>query len=119
MAHKRVLHVQRGFRMSKSYAEQVMRDHCSITWVIEGETIRDTTYEERMALRAEQAQREWMHSLTEGILEHYELSNARFVPPKTTKYRVPHQAYEEMESPLAVRFCRWPRAGNEFCSKVA
>jgi hypothetical protein len=52
-----VVHVDRGFRISKNYAEQVMRDHCSITWVTVGESIRDTTDEERMALRAEQAQR--------------------------------------------------------------
>lgn len=57
-SHKSVMHTQRGFRMSKSYAEQVMRDHCSITWVIKGETIRDTTDEERLALRAEQAQQQ-------------------------------------------------------------
>jgi hypothetical protein len=44
--------------MSKSYAEQVMRDHCSITWVVQGETIRDTTNEERIELRAEQAQQQ-------------------------------------------------------------
>lgn len=56
-SNSRVLHTQRGFRMSKTYAEQVMRDHCSITWVIKGETIRDTTDEERLSLRAEQAQR--------------------------------------------------------------
>lgn len=57
MAHTRVLHIERGFRMSKNYAEQVMRDHCSIAWVVKGETIRDTTNEERIALRAEQAQK--------------------------------------------------------------
>lgn len=56
MAHTRVLHVERGFRMSRNYAEQVMREHCSIMWVTKGETIRDTTDEERIALRAEQSQ---------------------------------------------------------------
>lgn len=57
-SHKSVVHVQRGFRMSKAYAEQVMREHCSIAWVVKGETIRDTTDEERVALRADQAQKE-------------------------------------------------------------
>jgi hypothetical protein len=53
-----VLHVQRGFRMSKVYAEQVMRDHCTITWLNRDElTVRDTTDEERIALRAEQEHR--------------------------------------------------------------
>lgn len=55
-SHKRVLHTQRGFYMSVTYALQVMRDHCTITWDIPGQTIRDTTDEERIALRAEQAQ---------------------------------------------------------------
>lgn len=58
MARKRVLHIQRGFHMSLTYAQQVMREHCSIAWVVEGETIRDTTNEERIELRAQQAQRE-------------------------------------------------------------
>jgi hypothetical protein len=55
-SQKRVLHIQRGFHMSATYALQVMRDHCTITWDIPGQTIRDTTDEERIALRAEQAQ---------------------------------------------------------------
>lgn len=111
-SHKSVVHVQRGFRMSKNYAEQVMRDHCSITWVIEGETIRDTTDEERRVMRAEQAQIKWEHELREGILTHHELRETKFERPKTTKYRAPREAYEEMDSPLAVRTCRWPRAAD-------
>lgn len=79
MAHTRVLHVQRGFRMSKSYAEQVMRDHCSITWVTKGETIRDTTDEERMTLRAEQAQ---LMKLREPMA-YAEIHGLRFEPPVT------------------------------------
>jgi len=41
--------------MDRAYAEQVMREHCSIAWVVKGESIRDTTDEERYQLRAEQA----------------------------------------------------------------
>jgi hypothetical protein len=44
--------------MSRTYAEQVMRDHCTIAWVTKGETIRDTTDEERFALRAEQVRKD-------------------------------------------------------------
>jgi len=78
MAHTRVLHVQRGFRMSKSYAEQVMRDHCTITWISRDElTIRDTTDEERLALRAEQAQKA---SLSEP-LAFAEIHGLKFEPP--------------------------------------
>lgn len=77
-SHKSVVHVQRGFRMSKSYAEQVMRDHCTITWLNRDElTIRDTTDEERIALRAQQAQRA---SLGEP-LEFAEIHGLKFVPP--------------------------------------
>ena len=42
--------------MSRDYAEQVMRDQCNITWDDEG-GIRDTTDEERIQLRADQAKR--------------------------------------------------------------
>lgn len=78
MAHSRVLHVQRGFRMSKSYAEQVMRDHCTITWIDRDQlTIRDTTDEERLALRAEQAKKA---SLREP-LPYAEIHGLKFDPP--------------------------------------
>jgi hypothetical protein len=73
------MHVQRGFRMSKSYAEQVMRDHCSITWVVKGETIRDTTDEERFALRAEQAQQAKLRE----PLGYAEIPGLKFDPPTT------------------------------------
>lgn len=109
-SHKSVLHMQRGFRMSKTYAEQVMRDHCSITWVVVGETIRDTTDEERLALRAEQAEQVRLRESREGMLGPHDLPNLRFERPKTTNYHAPREAYEEMEAPLAVRVCRWPRA---------
>lgn len=76
-SHKSVVHTQRGFRMSKNYAEQVMRDHCSITWVIKGETIRDTTDEERLELRAKQTK-------AEKLLEpmgYAEIPGLRYEPP--------------------------------------
>jgi hypothetical protein len=108
-SNTRVLHVQRGFRMSKSYAEQVMRDHCTITWDIPGKTIRDTTDEERIALRAAQAQEARLSEFAEEILGPHDLRNLRFEQPKTTKYTYPREAYEAMEAPLGVRVCRWPR----------
>lgn len=106
---KRVLHTQRGFYMSYTYAEQVMRDHCTITWDTPGQTIRDTTDDERYALRAAQANQVRLHGLTEGILGPHDLRNVRFERPKTTKYIYPREEYEAMESPLGVRVCRWPR----------
>lgn len=120
MAHTRVLHLQRGFRMSKSYAEQVMRDHCTITWVSKEDlTIRDTTIDERLAMREEQTRQSRLCEAREGILGRNDLPNLRFEPPKNTNYRAPHEAYEDMEAPLAFRYCRWPRRAHEFVSKAA
>lgn len=109
----RVMHVERGWHMSKSYAEQVMRDHCTITWEIPGQTIRDTTDEERIELRAEQAQKaKRMEPLALA-----EIHGLKFERPKTTKYRAPHEAYDDIEEPSVVRVCRWPRA--EFATSRA
>jgi len=95
--------------MSASYAEQVMREHCTITWDVRGVSIRDTTDEERIQLRAEQANARRMRELKDGILGRNDLPGIKFIPPKNTKYRAPREAYEEMEAPLGVRVCRWPR----------
>lgn len=76
-SHKSVVHVDRGFRMDKTYAEQVMRDHCSITWVTQGETIRDTTNEERITLRAEQAEQNRLRE----PMAYAEIHGLRFEPP--------------------------------------
>lgn len=119
-SHTSVLHVQRGFRMSKSYAEQIMRDHCTITWEIPGHTIRDTTEEERLAMRAEQAQQVRLREARAGILGRNELPNLHFEPPVSTRYRAPREAYEEMEEPLGVRVCRWPRLKtHNFAMQIA
>ena len=109
MAHKNVLHVERGFHMDKTFAEQVMRDHCTITWEIPGQTIRDTTDHERIVMRAERAQQVRLSELKEGTLGPHDLPGLHFEAPKTTNYRAPREAYEEMEAPLAVLKCRWPR----------
>jgi len=106
---KRVLHTQRGFYMSFTYAEQVMRDHCTITWDIPGQTIRDTTDEERIEMRAEQANRVRLSELKSGMLGPHDIHGLKFERPKSTNYRHPLGAYEAMESPLGVRVCRWPR----------
>lgn len=103
-SNTRVLHVQRGFRMSKTYAEQVMRDHCTITWVTKGETIRDTTDEERLAMRAAQAQQ----AKREAPLANVEIPGLKF--KLLTKYRQPREAYDDMELPICGLRCRWPRA---------
>jgi hypothetical protein len=104
------MHLQRGFRMSASYAEQVMRDHCTIIWVVKGESIRDTTEAERFDMMAAQARAARICEAKEGILGRNDLPGLHFQPPKTTSYCPPRHAYEEMESPLGVRVCRWPRA---------
>jgi hypothetical protein len=92
MAHTRVLHVERGFHMSRTYAEQVMRDHCTITWDIPGETIRDTTDEERIALRADQAQQK---KLLEP-LAYAEISGIKFKGPLPIRYDLIRAAHDLM-----------------------
>jgi hypothetical protein len=90
MAHTRVLHTERGFHMSKTYAEQVMRDHCTITWVTKGETIRDTTDEERFELRAAAAQ---LEKLREPLV-YAELPGLKFdgpLPIRNDLIRAAHQ----------------------------
>lgn len=94
MAHKRVLHTQRGFHMSFTYAVQVMRDHCSIAWVIEGETIRDTTDEERMALRAEQSRQA---SLREPMA-YAEIPGLTFKGPLRERYDLIRAAHDFMRT---------------------
>lgn len=76
MPRTSVLHIQRGFKMSVTYAEQVMRDHCTITWDIPGQTIRDTTEAERFELRAAQAQ----EVKSSGPLAHAELPGIKYEP---------------------------------------
>lgn len=97
MAHTRVLHVQRGFRMSKSYAEQVMRDHCTIAWVVKGETIRDTTDEERLSLRAEQAQKERLRE----PLVYAEIPGLVFKGPLPNNYAAIRASHEFFGTSLA------------------
>lgn len=93
--------------MSRAYAEQVMRDHCTITWDDQG-GIRDTTDEERDQMRAAQAKK--AHTLEP--LAAVELTNVKFVAPKTTRYRAPREAYDSVDTLPLVGFlnkCRWPR----------
>ena len=101
-SHKRVLHLQRGWHMSRSYAEQVMHEHCSLAWVVEGESVRDTTDEERITLRAEQAQRvKAMAPLT-----YAELPGLTFEPPANGL-----AAYRESQNLI--------RAAHEFTRQAA
>jgi len=97
--------------MSRAYAEQVMREHCTITWDKEGETIRDTTDEERIAMRAAQLEKTRKDESGPPILGMpQDLPNTKFIRPKTTKYRAPRAAYEDMVTPiLGVQKCKWPR----------
>jgi len=56
--------------------------------------------------RSEQAR---IDELKQGILDSGEVHGLRFERPKNTAYQAPWAAYEEMEQPLAVRYCQWPR----------
>jgi hypothetical protein len=79
-----------------------MRDHCSITWVIQGETIRDTTNEERIELRAAQAQ----HQKRLEPLACAEIHGLKFDPPASGKRAT------EWET-------RWIAEAEDFVLKVA
>lgn len=94
MARTQVLHIQRGFKMSVTYALQVMREHCSITWEIPGQTIRDTTDEERIALRAEQAQQQKRLE----PLPYAEIPGLEFKGPIPNDYRLIRQAHQLVTS---------------------
>lgn len=108
MARTQVLHVDRGFKMSVSYAKQVMRDHCTITWVVEGETIRDTTNVERIEMIAKQSEITRKRELLEEIHTSAEVHGLRFKGPRTATH-VPRSVYVACPSPLFLRVCRWPR----------
>lgn len=90
--------------MTRAYAEQVMRDHCSITWVVKGETFRDTIDEERITLRAEQDQKVYITA----PLAPEELPGLRFAKPLSTKYRAPREVYIQTSEPVCVNRCQWP-----------
>lgn len=94
MAHTRVLHVERGFHMSRTYAEQVMREHCTITWDTPGQTVRDTTDEERIALRAEQVHQERLRA----PLEYAEIPGLEFHGPIPIRYDLIRASHEFLAS---------------------
>jgi hypothetical protein len=80
--------------MSYTYAQQVMRDHCTITWDIPGQTIRDTTDEERFALRAQQAQ----HQKRMEPLAYAEIPGLKFDGPLRMRPDLVRAAHEYIAS---------------------
>lgn len=112
-SHARVLNVTNGCRIKRSQALGRI-EHCISVWVEEGFAIRDLSLPERIQARAKQAQ---MAKLSQEVLGcSGEIGGCWFVPPASTTYRAPREAYEEMTAPLGVRVCRWPRQAHEFAA---
>lgn len=83
-------------------------ENCASKWINDGQ-IKDLTLPESIKARAEQTA---IRELSQEVLGSNEIPGLKFVPPSTTRYEPPREAYEEMQMPLGVRVCRWPRQSN-------
>jgi hypothetical protein len=91
-------------------------NNCAITWVKEGVSVRCLTEEEKR--EAEFKQTAAIEAINNPILPNKEIPGFRFMRPRGSKYVAPsHEIYEELEDPLAVRTCRWPRKSQEWPSR--
>lgn len=106
--NSRVFHV-RGFTSKLGSALKSIKDGNSV-WVVEGELYRDATLEEMHEAMTRQAS-ERVRALE--ILGRNDIPGLTFERPKTTNYQQPWAAYEEMEAPMGVRYCRWPRRSTQ------
>lgn len=105
-------------------------ESCCFVWVVPGETFRDATYAEAAKMRKEFATN---RDIAQEVLGAPEVPGVRFLPPSTTNYEFPREAYEEIDSPCGVRTCLWPskspvetrrgfalvREAQEFCEANA
>lgn len=110
--NSRVLNVSRGFTLKYKQALRAI-ENCAAAWVDPGQSIRDVSLAESIAMRNKQAQ---MAKLSQEVLGSGEIGGCWFVPPASTAYRAPREAYEEMTAPMGVRVCRWPRQAHEFAA---
>lgn len=105
----RVFNITRNFRLKFNQACKAV-DSCACEWEEYGVSIRDLTLAESINARNQQAK---ARGLASEVLGSNELPGLKFVPPAATKYQAPREAYEEMESPLGTRVCRWPRQSSD------
>jgi len=108
-SNKRILNVDTGMRLDHG-ALALAFECCAVGWKVEGVSVRNLTAEESRVARIRQAEEARMQEFTGQLLGiKAELSGLKFIPPKSTSYAVPREAYEEMTEPLAVLKCKWPR----------
>ena len=109
----RVVNVSNGHRYKFNQAKRLVEDQCVLKWEIYGVSVRELTLGEMVQARSEQARKRQLElevlGLDKDSGELRELHGIRFVAPPTTTYQQPWAAYEEMEAPMGVRYCRWPR----------
>lgn len=104
----RATHTVRGFSLKFKQVQRAIEQNCSFVWVDYGRTFRDATPVEAIEMRNKHAA---ARKLSQEVLVSSELPGLRFVLAGTT-YQQPREAYEEMEAPLGVRKCMWPRKSN-------
>lgn len=80
-------------------------ESCAFAWVIPGKRIRQLNYaESRSALNRQAKERK----TGQEILVSPEIPGVHFDGPITST-RVGRELYEELDSPLALKSCHWPR----------
>jgi hypothetical protein len=110
----RVVNITNGHRYKFNQAKRLVEDQCVCVWVDLGVSVRELDVDEMVKARSKQTR---LRELTQTILGSNESPGLRFERPKTTNFRFPREAYEEMDSPLGVRYCRWPR--HEFSGSAS
>jgi hypothetical protein len=103
----RIVNLTNGHRYKFNQAKRLVEQQCACAWVQYGVTVRELTVDEMVKARSEQAKQ---IQLSQEVLGRNDLHSVRFEQPKTTTYQQPWHAYEEMEAPMGVRYCRWPRS---------
>ena len=105
--NSRVTHAVRGYTMKFGQVQKRIAENSCFVWVKYGETFRDATIAEAAQMRKEQATQ---RNVGLEVLKSGEVGGCKWIPPATTTYRAPREAYEEMSEPiLGVRKCSWPR----------
>jgi hypothetical protein len=104
-SNRRIWHETYQCWWKRSRVERAI-ENCAAVWCEGGTTIRNATVQEAIQLRNEQAAH---RDLGQQVLGRNDIHGLTFERPKTTNYQQPWAAYEEMEAPMGVRYCRWPR----------
>jgi len=101
----RVRNPQTGCKLKLQKAKR-MHEQCMIKLDMQTMTYRNCSLAEMIHGRAEIAKQQELQQTILGMTA--EIPGLRFINANT-EYCAPREAYEEMESPLGLRTCRWPR----------